>query len=315
MFSSGDTSEVFKRPVPAFGTYHQYRIRAIDTVGRVSADWTLSNVLRLEKHVPPPLPAGPQPEPALIEDPDGSAHFASPPGVKARVLVVKDPSLTANDLAILGSHKNAIVLDWGWRDSERQTDSLTTEFRVYYLHDSPVVIPGEITSVTAAGQGWDLGFQTNRTLTDGECVGQWLSSNGYPFRIDSLTGGPPVVVHVEAARANPAVAPVVGPAFFGRPLSSDHQRPASWEARAAVIPLTAASSYRYVFYDLLNLSPDNPRESIWVGVSAADSQDYVPDELPAAVMNGGRPGNESSIVHAPSPVGISLDPYSQCPLR
>ena len=296
MFSSDDTSEVFKRPVPAFGTYHQYRIRAIDTVGRVSADWTLSNILRLEKHVPPPLPVGPQPEPALTEGPDGSEHFASPPGVKARVLVVNDPSLTANDLAILGFRKNAIVLDWGWRDSERQTDKLTTEFRVYYLHDSPVVIPGEITSVTADGQGWNLAFQTNRTLTDGECVGQWLSSNGYPFRIDSLTGGPPVVVHVEAARANPAAAPVVGPAFFGRSLRSDHQRPASWEARAAVIPLTTAESYRYLFYDLLNLSPDNPRESIWVGVSAADSQDYVPDELPAAVTNGGRSGNESSIV-------------------
>jgi hypothetical protein len=296
MFASDDTSEIFKRPIPAFGTYHQYRIRAVDTVGRVSADWTLSNVLRLEKHVPPPLPVGPQPEPALIENADGTAQFASPPGVKARALVVNDPAHSANDLAILGTHQNAIVLEWGWRDIDRQTDKLTTEFRVYYLHLTPDSIPGQITSVTAAGQGWDLGFKTDRTLKGGECVGQWLSSNGYPFRIGSLTAGPPVTVHVEAPLANPGLAPVVGQAFFGRPLSSDHQRPANWESRAAVIPLTSAQTYQYVFYDLLDLSPENPTNSIWVGVSAADSQDYVPDELPAVAMNGGRPGNESSIV-------------------
>jgi len=296
MFASDDTSEVFQRPMPAFGTYHQYRIRAIDTVGRVSADWTLSNVARLEKHVPPPLPVGTQPEPALIDNPDGTSTFASPAGVKARAIVVNDPSLSGSELAILGTHQNAIVLDWGWRDVDRQTDALTAEFRVYYLRATPDSVPGQITSVTASGQGWDLGFQSGRTLQDGDSVGQWLSSNGYPFRIDSLTAGPPVIVHVEASRANPALAPVMGPAFFGRPLNSGHQRPASWEARAAVIPLTSAQAYQYVFYDLLNLSPDNPSESIWVGVSAADSQDYVPDEIPAAAMNGGRPGNESSIV-------------------
>ena len=34
---------------------------------------------------------------------------------------------------------------------------------------------------------------------------------------------------------------------------------------------------------------------MWVGVSAADAQAYVDDVLPAAVPNGGRPGNESAI--------------------
>jgi hypothetical protein len=36
-------------------------------------------------------------------------------------------------------------------------------------------------------------------------------------------------------------------------------------------------------------------DEAWVGVSAADGESYVPDELPAAQLNGGRPGNESSI--------------------
>lgn len=46
----------------------------------------------------------------------------------------------------------------------------------------------------------------------------------------------------------------------------------------------------------MNLSPGHPLDSIWVGVSAADDESYVEDELPAASTNGGRPGNESSIV-------------------
>jgi hypothetical protein len=35
-------------------------------------------------------------------------------------------------------------------------------------------------------------------------------------------------------------------------------------------------------------------------VSAADSQAYIPDEIPVAQPNGGRPGNESSVVAAPA---------------
>ena len=296
VFDLQDPGGVFQRPVPAFGTYHQYQIRAIDTVGRVSSNWTLSNVVRFEKHGAPPLPVGPQPEPDLVTNPDGTMRLGSPPGVKARALVVDDPSLTAADRAILGTHKNAIVLDWGWRDSERQTDPLTNEFRVYYLLNAPDVIPGNITSVAAASGGWNLGFQSSRTLNDGDSVGQWIISGGYPFRISSLTGGAHVIVHVDAALANPSATPVIGQAQFGRQLSPDHQRPASWDARATVVPLTSAESYRFVFYDLLNLSSAHPLDTLWVGVSAADAESYVDDEFPTALPNGGRPGNESSIV-------------------
>jgi hypothetical protein len=296
VFDLNDTSGTFQRPIPAFGTYHQYRIRAIDTVGRVSADWTLSNVIRLEKHIPPPLPVGPQPEPDFGTNPDGTARLSSPPGVNARALVANDPSLTPAGIAILGAHHNAIVLDWGWRDNERQIDALAKEFRVYYCLNTPDVIPGNITAVTAVPGGFDLAFTTNRSLKDGESVGQWIISGGYPFRIASLTGGTNVLVHVEKALANPSATPVVGPTQFGRPLSTDHQRPASWDARAAVVPLTPAQTYQYIFYDLLNLTPAHPVDLIWVGVSAADGESYVDDEVPTASLNGGRPGNESSIV-------------------
>jgi hypothetical protein len=133
-------------------------------------------------------------------------------------------------------------------------------------------------------------------LNDGECVGQWITTGGYPFQITALTGGATPVIQVAAALANPNATPVIGAAQFGRPLSTEHQRPDSWDQRAAIIPLTAADSYRYVFYDLLNLTPSHPRDTIWVGVSAADGEAYVDDELPAAAPNGGRPGNECSIV-------------------
>jgi hypothetical protein len=61
------------------------------------------------------------------------------------------------------------------------------------------------------------------------------------------------------------------------------------------VPLTDAESYSYVVYDLLSVSAGSRTDETWVGVSAADAQAYVPDEIPANQPNGGRPGNESSI--------------------
>ena len=296
IFDLNDPGGVFQRPMPALGTFHQYRIRAMDTVGRTSSDWTESNIIRLEKHIPPPLPAGPQPEPPLITQPDGTTRLSGVPGPKARPLVAGDASLAADDLALLGTHQNAVVLEWGWRDSERKLDSLTSEFRLYYWLNPPDVVPGTITSVTSVSGGWDLAFNTNRVLQADECAGQWITTGGYPFRIASHTAGSNVTIHAEAALANPDVTPAAGGAQFGRPLSPQHQRPASWESRAAVVPLTADASYRHVFYDVLTLSPGHPLDSIWVGVSAADTESYIADELPFAALNGGRPGNESSIV-------------------
>jgi hypothetical protein len=294
VFEVNDSSGTFNRPMPRFGTVHQYRIRALDTVGRVS-DWTESNTAQLEKRIPPPMPVGPQPEPPLMPQVDGSSFMSGVPGVKARALVAGDPSLSDADRVVLGSHHNAIVLAWGWRDSERQLDPLTSEFRVYSLSNSPVEMPGTITSVTANAGGWDLAFSTDRVLAVDECAGQWITTGGYPFRIATHTAGSSVVIHVEAALVDASATPAPGAARFGRPLRSDHQRPTAWDSRVAVLPLTAELSYSYVFYDLLDLSADHPRDSIWVGVSAADAEWYVGDELPAAAVNGGRPGNESSI--------------------
>jgi hypothetical protein len=281
------------RPQPALGSYHQYRIRAVDTVGRISDTWTDSNIARLEKHVPPPLPVGPQPAPEATTTADGTIILRGSPGPAARVLA--GDSLSAADAALLGAHQNAIVLQWGWRPSERDLDPTTKEFRVYQWRLPPDLVPGTITAVSSIVGGWSLAFTTNRVLVANECVGQWITTGEYPFQITSHTAGSNVTLQVRAAGVNPVATPAAGSAQFGRPVSADHRRPPAWDARVAVVPVTDSDTYQYVFYDLLTLSTTQPTNSIWVGVSAADGESYIADELPTAATNGGRPGNESSI--------------------
>ena len=100
------------RPVPAPGTFHQYRVRTIDAIGRPSDDWQETNVLRLEKHVPPPLPSAPSIPPVDGHD------TPQPNGVFARALVKGASDLTAADLALLGADDDAVVLSWGWHEQQ-----------------------------------------------------------------------------------------------------------------------------------------------------------------------------------------------------
>jgi hypothetical protein len=149
-------------------------------------------------------------------------------------------------------------------------------------------------NAAAVQEGWDVGFVTDRFLHRNECAGEWITA-GYPFRITSHPLGKAVVLRVERALAQPSATPQPGPTLLARRLRAWHQRPGFWEARVQIVPLTGDVNYRYVFYNVLRLSPGHPVDTVWVGVTAADAQSYVPDELPAIVRNGGRAGNESSI--------------------
>ena len=134
------------RPVPAPGTFHQYRVRTIDAIGRPSDDWQETNVLRLEKHVPPPLPSAPSIPPVDGHD------TPQPNGVFARALVKGASDLTAADLALLGADDDAVVLSWGWHEQQRDQDPFAREFRVY-LADHPIDrMPVTITSVAPRGR-------------------------------------------------------------------------------------------------------------------------------------------------------------------
>ena len=211
------------RAAAPLGSSHQYRIQTMDVVGRVSATWTELPVVRLEKHIPPPLPVGPQPEPELVGHPP---RLSAPLGVRSRTILASDPDLSAADSALLGSHQSAVVLEWGWRPSERELDPTTQEFRVYAQSRVPTVVPGVITSITAGTGQWVLGFTTDRDLVADECAGQWLTTADQAFRIETHTAGSTPQLTVAASLVSPATAPLTGSTVFGRPLTAAHQRPA-----------------------------------------------------------------------------------------
>ena len=88
--------------MPEPGSLHRYRVRTIDSVGRPSADWRETAPVRLEKHVPPPVPVR----------------------VAARVLVPDAPDLADDERALLGTSDSAVVLRWEWgRTSATRTRS------------------------------------------------------------------------------------------------------------------------------------------------------------------------------------------------
>jgi hypothetical protein len=292
LLSDVATTDDPPRAAAPLGSSHQYRIQAMDVVGRVSDTWTESAVVRLEKHIPPPLPVGPQPEPELTGDPP---RLSAPLGARARTILASDPDISPADATLLGTHQSAVVLEWGWRPSERDLDPTTQEFRVYAQSRAPTVAPGVITSVSPGVGQWVLDYATDRELIADECAGQWLAVGDQAFRIVTHTAGANPQVTVAASLVNPATAPLTGSAVFGRPLNATHQRPATWDSRVAVVPLTSADSYSYVLYDLLSVSATSRTDEAWVGVSAADGEAYIADEISVDQPNGGRPGNESSI--------------------
>ena len=283
------------RPVPAPGTFHQYRVRTIDAIGRPSDDWRETNVLRLEKHVPPPLPSAP-----IVPPVDGH-DTPQPTGVFARALVKGAPDLTAADLALLGADDDAVVLSWGWHEQQRDQDPFAREFRVY-LADHPLDrMRAIITSVAPAGTGrYVLTVDVPSSLAADELVGTWVHA-GYPFRVTSNAAGAvgsPATIDVEANVPLPGGAlpvPAAGPVELTLRLSPSRVRPPGWTERAGTVPIGAATAYQWVFRNVLHLSAARPTNLIWVGVSAADDQDYVDDQLAPAET---RPGNESGIAAA-----------------
>ena len=297
VFGEKDPTTGAVRPAQPLGSYHQYQIRSVDAVGRAGGTTTLSNVARLEKHVPPPVPVAPQPSHGADPPPppvDVNGMLTTVPGPRARVIVKGAKGLTPSDVTTLGAHQNAIVLEWGWRQQERDLDPTAAEFRVY-VTAPPDAVRANVTAVGSLGANWNLALTITSAypLVANELAGLWIESGGYPFRVVSNEAGMTPHVQVEHAQIGTAQ-PVAGTVVFGRNLQPEHQRPALWRDRVAVYPITASENYRHVFYDVLTLDAAHPRDTVWAGVSAADAQAYVADERSAGA-NANRPGNESSI--------------------
>jgi hypothetical protein len=271
---------------PPPGSLHQYRIFSLDALGRRSASPQVGSVVRLEKRQPPPQPVGPP------RDPDEIA----PAGVRARVLQALDPDLAAADRMLLGTSSNAVVLEWGWTQAERDRDPHATEFRVYWQPLPPDVVHGSVTGgPTINGALFEMPATLDRPIAQDAMRGRYLSLPDYPFKVASHTAGQSIVLRLERSVLEPQRTPAPADFAFRPTLDGSEQRPPAWAERGAVVPIAAGEAYRHVVRDRLQLDAEHPRARVWVGVSAADAQPYVDDALPPAVANGGRPGNESAI--------------------
>jgi hypothetical protein len=279
---------------PPPGSLHQYRVSSVDVLGRRSLP-ALGSVVRLEKRLPPPMPVGPvlandSPEPL----PPGV--LVAPAGVRARVVLAEDPDLSQADRDRLGHSRNAVVLEWGWRKSvEQVNDPFASEFRLYLQPDppdrvrltlsgAPVLIPG----------GYRIPAVASHALQKDELVDRFLHA-GYPFRVLANDAGTAVQIDLEKPKLGSAV-PQAASLTVAREPTGGLQRPSALGQRVDVRPIGDTSPYW--FPDCLTLDADHPTARIWVGVSAADGEIYVADELPATALNGGLPGNEGRIAVA-----------------
>jgi hypothetical protein len=272
--------------VPRPGTEHRYRVRALDEIGRGSG-WVTSPPTLLEKRFPPPPPTG-------APSDGGAARVA---GVRARVLVRDAPDLTPADQALLDEDGSttAIVLTWAWNDEQRALDPWASEFRVYTSAGGVGPVAGQSTSVTDLGGGrFSVDLTLARPVAANAARGSYLPAGG-EYRILGHGAGTTIQATVQTLVPNEDGSfppPRTGTTILPVPLAAAHNRPDAWDQRLEVVPLTAAEVYELVLLDVLLPDADSPREAVWLGVSAADAEPYVPDSFPG----GTRSGNESPLV-------------------
>jgi hypothetical protein len=286
-----ETEDVLQSPSrsgPPPGSFHQYRIFSVDVIGRRSTLPTVGSVVRLEKRVPPPQPVGP-----TTPVPAGAIR---PSGVRARVLQSIDPELTDSDRLLLGTSTNAVVLEWAWTQDERNRDPFATEFRVYWQPIPPDMVRGTLIGpVTAVGSLFEMKAELNQPIAADALKGRFLNAGTYPFKVATNDAGAAITIRFHRSLLNDTAVPAESE--FEAPLivSGSVLRPPAWLERSAVIPISAAENYQFLFRDRFVVDANQPAIRVWTGVSAADDQSYVDDELANDQPNGGRPGNESSI--------------------
>jgi hypothetical protein len=275
---------------PPPGSMHQYRVYSVDVIGRRSATPTVGSIVRLEKHIAPPRPPGPQQPPPI-----GSVR---PAGVRARVLQSTDPDLPADDIALLGASSNAIVLEWGWTADDRARDPYATEFRVYWQPLCPDRVRGRLVApATLVGNTYQMVCTLDQAVAADAMKGQYFVAPDYPFKVAGHDAGTNITINFEQSALDPSRVPGASQIVFTPILTGAELRPGAWQERTAVISIGPgpADPAPYVFRDRLVLDATNTTARVWIGVSSADAQPYIADELPVGMFNGGRPGNESSI--------------------
>jgi hypothetical protein len=141
---------------------------------------------------------------------------------------------------------------------------------------------------------YEVQLQLDRDVRTDVATGLRLDA-GHPFLIRSHAAGSTITMVLETRLRSRGDAPVpaLGPVRLNLPLTPDRTRPPAWGQRDQIVAITDATAYEVVLRDRLTLSADQPRDALWVGVSTADDQPYVTDQL--APIDS-RPGNESAIV-------------------
>jgi hypothetical protein len=97
---------------------------------------------------------------------------------------------------------------------------------------------------------------------------------------------------------------VPGPVRLPLRLTAELTRPSGWAERVEVqpgqyfMPITDTTAYQFVLRDRLQIDDAHPRDAIWMGVTAADSESYVADTFPHPTPGGALPGNESAVAFA-----------------
>lgn len=291
VFDFSPDNEPVQRPLPQPGTRHQYRIRAIDIIGRPSDDWQKSIPVDLQKLLPPPVPVGPVP---VVDD---ILDFTSPAGVHARLLVKDAPDLTPEEISLLGNDNNLIILKWGWHKEQRDMDPYAREFRIYRRNQALDSIPGQLISVADLGNGrFEGSFQLESPIRANTVKNSFVELGGYQFYVQSHEAGNAIKMVLE--RRIPDANGQLSPPFTGKVnipilIGSDRLQPQGWSARIGVVPITKSTAYSFELRNALDLSVAHTRDELWLGVSSSDDQPYVEDKL-APTEN--RTGNESPIV-------------------
>jgi hypothetical protein len=303
------------------GDNYKYRIWSVDLTGRISTTARESNPERLEKRQPPPAPSGltdanmsPNPDPGYVL-PDFRTDLR-PMHVYTRVLQASVPDLTQQERGLLGDMDHITILTWTWGDEERSLDHYVKEFRVYLRTREHGILDADFMgSTTAIDTDWNISVNLSAPVTANEFVGHYVILQQNYFRIVSHDAGSAITIRVSPPRTAASAIPQSGSFKLYRKPAGEESRPASWDQRIAVVPASDNAVYQYILetgtlvsdpatvlglqgisYEITALG-QNTR--CWLGVSAADDQSYVDDQLATVTQFSPRHGNESAIVTAP----------------
>ncbi|HEU0213520.1 MAG TPA: hypothetical protein VFR13_05495 [Jiangellaceae bacterium] len=283
-------TETFEPAVLSYGEAVTYRVQSVDAIGRPSNP-TLAAPVPLRSYVRPPAPTTPPP----IAPVDPSAVPRT--GVQAMLLQHDDPDLTAAQAATAAG-TDVVALRWGWGPEQRELAPDVAEFRVY-RHGSALTAIDLVAAgtPTASTGGWTLPVTASRAVATDEFAGLSIVL-GLAYRVLGHPAGTTIALRLAPSPVDPGRAPVPGPLTINRTTLAELD-PEYWDKRVAVVPRAALSgtdveSYELVLPAAVTTTDTTPRQRLAFGVTAADTQSYVPDRRIALELTP-RAGNESTV--------------------